>query len=177
MNRWRATGWIMTVCLILATGLWPFQVRSESTTTIYLPISLGGSAELPVSPTLTLIVTIPPSPTSTPFAPMSTSTPTQTIMPTATENATATTTPTSAPTLTPRPTNTTKPTNTPEPTNTPKPTATRDPSACHPSYPTVCIPPPPPDLNCSDIPYRNFKVLPPDPHGFDGNKNGIGCET
>ena len=48
---------------------------------------------------------------------------------------------------------------------------------CDPSYPTVCIPPPPPDLNCGDIPYRNFTVLQPDPHGFDGNKDGIGCES
>jgi hypothetical protein len=52
---------------------------------------------------------------------------------------------------------------------------------CAASYPTVCIPPPPPDLDCSDIPYRNFRVLwnvaNPDPHHFDGNRNGIGCET
>jgi len=49
---------------------------------------------------------------------------------------------------------------------------------CDPSYPTVCIPPPPPDLNCPDIPYRNFVVRPPDPHGFDGNDNdGVGCES
>lgn len=48
---------------------------------------------------------------------------------------------------------------------------------CDPSYPTVCIPPPPPDLDCKDIPYRQFPVLPPDPHGFDGNHNGIGCES
>jgi hypothetical protein len=48
---------------------------------------------------------------------------------------------------------------------------------CDPAYPTVCIPPPPPDLDCSEIPYRNFKVLPPDPHHFDGNGNGIGCES
>ena len=48
---------------------------------------------------------------------------------------------------------------------------------CDPSYPDVCIPSPPPDLNCSDIPYRNFRVLPPDPHHFDGNHNGIGCEA
>jgi micrococcal nuclease len=39
----------------------------------------------------------------------------------------------------------------------------------------VCIPPPPPDLNCGDIPFRNFRVLPPDPHNFDGNNDGIGC--
>jgi len=47
---------------------------------------------------------------------------------------------------------------------------------CHPSYPDVCIPPPPPDLDCRDIPFRRFRVLPPDPHGFDGDKDGIGCE-
>ena len=50
-------------------------------------------------------------------------------------------------------------------------------SACDPAYPTVCIPPPPPDLDCGDIPFRNFKVLAPDPHHFDGDHDGIGCET
>ena len=86
---------------------------------------------------------------------------------------------TTTPTLTPTPTTTSTPTATPKPTNTPTLTATptRDPAKCHPSYPTRCIPPPPPDLNCDDIPWTNFTVLPPDPHGFDGNKNGIGCET
>ncbi len=49
---------------------------------------------------------------------------------------------------------------------------------CHPSYPGVCIPPAPPDLDCGDIPHRRFTVLPPDPHGFDGNDNdGLGCES
>jgi hypothetical protein len=48
--------------------------------------------------------------------------------------------------------------------------------ACDPSYPNVCIPPPPPDLDCNRIIYRNFIVLPPDPHGFDGDHDGIGCE-
>ena len=51
------------------------------------------------------------------------------------------------------------------------------PSRCHPSYPTVCIPPPPPDLDCGQIRHRNFVVRPPDPHGFDGNQDGVGCET
>ena len=68
------------------------------------------------------------------------------------------------------------------PTPTPIPTATPTPtSSCAASYPTHCIPPPPPDLNCADIPWTNFTVLwnvaDPDPHGFDGNKNGIGCEN
>ncbi len=51
------------------------------------------------------------------------------------------------------------------------------PTNCSPSYPDVCIPPPPPDLNCPDIPHQNFRVLPPDPHRFDGDKDGIGCES
>lgn len=51
------------------------------------------------------------------------------------------------------------------------------PGDCDPAYPDVCIPPPPPDLDCADIPYRNFRVLPPDPHRFDGDHDGIGCES
>lgn len=46
---------------------------------------------------------------------------------------------------------------------------------CNKSYPDVCIPSPP-DLDCKDIRYRNFKVLPPDPHKFDRDKDGVGCE-
>jgi len=48
---------------------------------------------------------------------------------------------------------------------------------CDPSYPTVCIPPSPPDLDCKDVPYKRFKVLQPDPHGFDRDHDGIGCES
>jgi hypothetical protein len=51
------------------------------------------------------------------------------------------------------------------------------PSRCHPSYPTVCIPPPPPDLDCPQIRHENFAVRPPDPHGFDGDGDGVGCES
>jgi hypothetical protein len=47
---------------------------------------------------------------------------------------------------------------------------------CSPAYPTVCIPPPPPDLDCADVTYRRFTVLAPDPHNFDGDHDGIGCE-
>jgi hypothetical protein len=65
---------------------------------------------------------------------------------------------------------------TPTPAPMPTPTPTRPPN-CHRSYPTVCIPPPPPDLDCPEVaPLVNFEVLPPDPHGFDANHNGIGCE-
>ena len=48
---------------------------------------------------------------------------------------------------------------------------------CDPAYPEVCIQSPPPNLNCPDIPNSDFKVLLPDPHGFDRDENGIGCET
>ena len=50
-------------------------------------------------------------------------------------------------------------------------------AGCDPAYPDVCIPPPPPDLDCGDITFRRFEVLPPDPHNFDGDGNGIGCES
>src|SRR5215208_3849464 len=48
---------------------------------------------------------------------------------------------------------------------------------CDPSYPGLCIPPPPPDLDCDNISARNFRVLPPDPHRFDDDNDGIGCPT
>ena len=48
---------------------------------------------------------------------------------------------------------------------------------CDPSYPDFCIPSPPPDLDCKDIPQKRFTVLQPDPHRFDGDKDGIGCEN
>lgn len=50
-------------------------------------------------------------------------------------------------------------------------------SNCDPAYPDVCIPSPPPDLDCKEIPYHRFRVLPPDPHHFDGDGDGIGCES
>lgn len=54
---------------------------------------------------------------------------------------------------------------------------TVDTPSCDPSYPDVCIPPYPPDLNCGDIGYSNFRVIGNDPHGFDRNNDGIGCES
>lgn len=48
---------------------------------------------------------------------------------------------------------------------------------CDPSYPDVCIPPYPPDLDCGDIAFRDFRVRGSDPHGFDGDNDGIGCES
>lgn len=48
---------------------------------------------------------------------------------------------------------------------------------CDPAYPTICLPPPPPDLDCPEIPYNDFVVLPPDPHRLDADEDGIGCES
>jgi hypothetical protein len=60
-------------------------------------------------------------------------------------------------------------------------TSARAQQNCDPSYPTVCIPSPPPDLDCGDPQvkgrgYTNFEVRDPDPHRFDGDNDGIGCE-
>lgn len=60
----------------------------------------------------------------------------------------------------------------PTPASTPTTT-----SNCDPSYPDVCIPSSPPDLDCGDISERNFRVTASDPHRFDGDKDGLGCES
>ncbi|HYZ92867.1 MAG TPA: thermonuclease family protein [Actinomycetota bacterium] len=52
---------------------------------------------------------------------------------------------------------------------------------CHPSYPDFCIPPPPPDLDCKDVSGTNFTVRHDvsnaDPHRFDADRDGVGCES
>lgn len=48
---------------------------------------------------------------------------------------------------------------------------------CDSAYSGVCIPSPPPDLDCKDIPHKNFNVKSPDPHRLDGDGDGKGCET
>lgn len=54
-----------------------------------------------------------------------------------------------------------------------------DPSSivCDSHYPDFCIAAYPPDLNCGDISHNAFTVLQPDPHGFDRDKDGVGCGT
>ena len=47
---------------------------------------------------------------------------------------------------------------------------------CHSSYPTVCIRGGA-DLDCDQVRYKNFKVVGSDPHGFDGDNDGRGCEN
>jgi micrococcal nuclease len=49
-------------------------------------------------------------------------------------------------------------------------------AACEASYPDFCIAPPPPDLDCRDVPHRSFRVRQPDPHHFDDDGDGRGCE-
>jgi hypothetical protein len=83
---------------------------------------------------------------------------------------TTTVAPTTATTRRPRPATTT--------TRRPRPATTRPPAQnCHPSYPDFCIPPPPPDLDCEDVNGSDFTVLPPDPHRFDREGDGLGCES
>ena len=48
---------------------------------------------------------------------------------------------------------------------------------CEVSYPDICIPPYPPDVDCDEIGFSNFRVYEPDPHGLDGDDDGIGCES
>ena len=48
---------------------------------------------------------------------------------------------------------------------------------CDPADPDVFIPSPPPDLACGEIIFANFRVLSPDPHRFDGDKDVVGCES
>lgn len=168
----------------LAAVLLTFRpvTQAQTTRVIFLPALFSERAGAP-----TATPTASPTASSTPTG-TATLTPTATATVKATSSATPTATATSTSTRTPTATSTTKPTatatNTPKPTatptNTPKPTATATATKlpnCSPAYPTVCIPPPPPDLDCGDIPYRNFTVLPPDPHRFDSDDDGIGCES
>jgi hypothetical protein len=50
---------------------------------------------------------------------------------------------------------------------------------CDGSYPDFCIQPPSEvgDLDCWQVGYRNFTVYQPDPHYFDADYDGIGCEA
>ena len=49
-------------------------------------------------------------------------------------------------------------------------------AGCATSYPDVCIPPPPPDLDCGDVAFRRFRVTGGDPHRMDGDHDGMACE-
>jgi hypothetical protein len=75
-------------------------------------------------------------------------------------------------TITRRPTTTSPPTTRRRTTTTKAPTRN-----CDPSYPDFCIPPPPPDLDCPEVNGSNFTVKGTDPHGFDADNDGVGCES
>jgi hypothetical protein len=50
---------------------------------------------------------------------------------------------------------------------------------CDPAYPDLCIPVGAEDLDCQyiyDLGLSTITVYEPDPHAFDGNGDGIGCE-
>lgn len=51
-------------------------------------------------------------------------------------------------------------------------------AGCDPSYPDFCIPPieESGDLDCADV-GGPFSVRGSDPHGFDGDGDGLGCEA
>ena len=53
------------------------------------------------------------------------------------------------------------------------------PPECHPAYPSLCVPPPPPQLDCSDVSAKDFPVdhAHGDPHNFDEDGDGVGCES
>lgn len=141
----------LVVGLLALTQLPPVPVGQAqpviSGTAVYLPAVFRDGP----TPTASATATLTPSQTLTPST---------TLTPSSTPTATASRTATASPSR----------------TLTPSITSTRDPARCHPSYPTVCIPPPPPDLNCPDITYRNFLVVGSDPHNFDTDNDGRGCE-
>jgi len=60
--------------------------------------------------------------------------------------------------------------------NEPEPVNTGGGGNCEAGY-GVCIPPYPPDLDCAEVSATNFAVTGNDPHGFDGDDDGVGCET
>lgn len=105
-------------------------------------------------------------------------TPTATT-PTSSPSATPSATPSLTASVTPPPIATPTATR-PQAPDTPTWTPTLTPTTCDPAYPDVCIPPPPPTLNCDteEVPYHDFRVIiTPDPHGLDGDGDGIGCES
>jgi hypothetical protein len=66
--------------------------------------------------------------------------------------------------------------------SSPQEPAMRPPQAvtCDPSYSGACIPPPPPDLDCSDLQAMGItgeiRVTGSDPHHLDPDHDGIACD-
>jgi PASTA domain len=60
------------------------------------------------------------------------------------------------------------------PTTEPAPAPQSD---CDPAYPSDCLPPPPPDLDCADIGHRvEVEHRYGDPHRLDADGDGVGCD-
>jgi micrococcal nuclease len=47
---------------------------------------------------------------------------------------------------------------------------------CDPNYDGACVPISASDLDCSDVPVRDFRVVGTDVHRFDGDHDGVACE-
>jgi len=129
---------------------------------------------------------IQPGQTTTTAAPAAPAAPTRTPTRTPEPTVASQTTPDEPTTTEPAPhtsssrpkTSTSQPKTTSKSPKTTTTTASTPAQNCDPHYPTICVRPfSEGDLNCGDIPFRNFKVLPPDPHKFDADKDGIGCES
>ncbi len=58
----------------------------------------------------------------------------------------------------------------------PEPEIIENRANCDSSYPTICLPARGPDLDCRNIKYRRFRVIGRDRHGFDRDRDGVGCE-
>lgn len=50
-------------------------------------------------------------------------------------------------------------------------------SDCDPNYEGACIPDVPYDLDCDDVGETDFSSIGYDPHGFDGDGDGVACES
>jgi micrococcal nuclease len=49
-------------------------------------------------------------------------------------------------------------------------------SSCDSNYRGACIASYPPDLDCPDLSAAGFRSVGTDPHGFDGDGDGLACE-
>ncbi len=143
-----------------------------------LPVCFLGIAFLAAA------VTSPDNTNGSPPAPPKSDTglpaaPTPTVAPPSVATATATATPPARTPAALTPTPTIAPTPAPIPTAVP----TAEPVACDPSYPDVCLPRGAADYDCSGGSGNGpnyiggpVRVLPPDPHGLDRDRDGVGCE-